>query len=258
MSAGIIDTNVTLGLWPLRRLPADTPAALLETLAANGIAQAWCGSFEALLHKDIAGVNARLASRCAKHADLLLPMGAVNPLLPDWEDDLWRCAKEHRMPGIRLHPNYHGYRLDQPAFAELLARATGLKLLVQIPVQLEDERMMHPLLRVPPVDLAPLPDILTETPGARVVVLNALKGVATDLLKQCAGAGEVCFDIGMLEGVGGIRNMLEHLPLDRLVFGSHAPLFYPESAVLKLQESALDEAERAAIERENAERLAAP
>jgi len=35
-------------------------------------------------------------------------------------------------------------------------------------------------------------------------------------------------------------------------------LFYPESAVLKLQESALDEAERAAIERENAERLAAP
>jgi uncharacterized protein len=108
---------------------------------------------------------------------------------------------------------------------------------------------------VPPVDLAPLPGVLREVPGARLVVLNALKGVPGDALRACAEAGEVCFDIAMLEGVGGIRNVLGALPLQHLVFGSHAPLFYLESAVLKLKESALDEAEREAVTRGNAQRL---
>src|SRR2546425_952690 len=39
------------------------------------------------------------------------------------------------------------------------------------------------------------------------------------------------------EGVGGVAALLKQVPLDRVVFGSHAPLFYFESALLKDRKS---------------------
>jgi hypothetical protein len=78
------------------------------------------------------------------------------------------------MPGIRLHPNYHGYGLDSPAFARLLRLATDLGLIVQLALVMEDERVMHPRLRVAPVDPAPLAKIVKQTPALRLILLNAL------------------------------------------------------------------------------------
>ncbi|MBI2435572.1 MAG: amidohydrolase family protein [Candidatus Hydrogenedentes bacterium] len=258
MSGQIIDVNASLSRWPLRRLAWDEPAALVAELRGLGITQAWCGSFDALLHKDIEGVNARLAEACAASDGFLLPFGAVNPMLPDWEEDLRRCAELYQMPGIRLHPNYHGYTLEQPVLAEVLRQATARKLLVQLTVTLEDERMMHPLLRVPPVDCAPLPGVLTSIPDAQVLLLNAVRTVPRDLLRRLAVEHGVYCEIATVEGLGGVANLLEDVPLEQVLFGSHAPLFYPVAAVLKLKESALAEAQLAAVTMDNARRLLNP
>ena len=115
----IIDTNVTLFQWPFRRLPLDRTDALVAKLRSFGVTQAWAGSFEGLLHRDIASVNERLAAECADYAELV-PIGSVSLNLPNWEDDLRRCVNDHNIPGIRLHPNYHGYTLSDPRFRELL------------------------------------------------------------------------------------------------------------------------------------------
>jgi predicted TIM-barrel fold metal-dependent hydrolase len=252
----LVDTNVTLSRWPGRRLPLDEAPALVAKLRGQGVTQAWAGSFDGLLHKDIASVNARLAEECRKHGrGLLVPFGSVNPVLPGWQEDLRRCHKVYKMPGIRLHPNYHGYKLDEPVFAELLDLATEIGLVVQLAVMMEDERTQHRLMRVPHVDVAPLAALLASRPSQRVVLLNWSRAVNATLLAKLAAAGQLYFDIATLAGAGGVARLLKQVPPERVVFGSYAPFFYFESALLKLKESALSEAELRAIRTGNVRRL---
>ena len=252
----MIDVNVHLHRWPFRRLRGDEPGELVALLRAAKVERAWAGSFDALLHRDLGAVNRRLAEDCKKHGDgLLLPFGSVNPLLPDWEEELRRCHEVHRMPGVRLYPNYHGYRLDHPGAAALLKAAAERNLVVQLPHKMEDERTQHPLMRVPPVDLAPLPRLLAEAKGLRLVLLNAYWSLNAEQLRSLTSAGPVYLDIAMLEGITGVGRLLRAVPTERVLFGSHAPFFYHESAVLKLRESELTAEQERAIGRANARQL---
>ena len=252
----IIDTNVSLSRWPFRRLLGDEPAELVSMLKKNNITQAWAGSFDGIFHRDLAGVNARLTTDCRTYGQgMLLPFGSVNPKFPDWQEDLRRCQEEHRMPGVRLHPNYHGYGLGDPSFAELLKLAAARKLIVQLVVCMEDQRTQHPLMSVPPVDIAPLADLIKAEPNARLVLLNCYPQMGLEPLETLSAAGNVWFDLSMVEGVGGVARLVQEVKLERVLFGSHFPFFYYKSALLKMQESGLTDAQKKAVFEENARRL---
>ncbi|HEX4132196.1 MAG TPA: amidohydrolase family protein [Pirellulales bacterium] len=253
----LVDVNVYLERWPFRRLYGDTPEQLVAKLDEHGVRQAWCGSFDGLWQRDLAAVNERLAAACyaASGSQRLVPFGSINPKLPAWNDDLARCHEKHHMPGIRLHPNYHGYKLDDPALAELLAVADERALVVQIALSMEDERTQPALVQVPHVDALPLVEVLKGLPRLRVVMLNAFRSLRVEQSDKLASAGQVYFELAMLENVAGIERLLKYVPLDRVLFGSHFPFFYYESAVLKLRESSLAGGQLTAITHENSERL---
>lgn len=252
----MIDVNVSLSRWPFRRLPLDEPAALAAALRRLGVTQAWAGSFDGVLHRDVAGVNRRLADDCRTHGEgLFVPFGTVNPTLPDWREDLRRCLEEHRMPGIRLHPNYHGYRLDDPLLAALLDEAAGHSMLVQVVAAMEDERTQHPMLRVPPIDPAPLAALVARRPALRVVLLNASLRPTGDPLRRLVETGRIWVDTAMLESISGIEQAVNAVGSGRLVAGSHAPFYCAEAPGLKLQEAALKEADHRAIAEGNARSL---
>lgn len=234
----VIDTNISLFRWPFRRLPYDNTTALVEKLQSLGIQQAWAGSFECLLQRDIASVNERLAEACRRApSGLLTPFGCVNPTLPDWEDDLRRCHDELGMPGIRLHPNYHGYSLDDARFKELLGMAREFRLLVQLAVSMEDTRTQIARLQTADVDLKPLPGLLHNATGPEVMLLNYKP--RGEVVRELAQAERITFDVARVEGTDGIARLMQATSPQRVCFGTHAPFFIYEAALIKVYESQL-------------------
>ncbi len=260
----IIDTNVHLFRWPFRRLKYDRTEALVQKLRRHRITHGWAGSFEFVLHKQLDGANRRLADECREHGGgLLIPIGSVNPVWPDWEEDLRRCHEQYKMPGIRLYPAYHGYGLDHPELLRLLASAARRGLLVQIVIRMEDERVHHPSIVAPGVNASRLPEVLVKVPEARVQLLNADTVFRSGRIRALIEQTGTTFDIAAVEGDGGIGRLIDgthptyrgQVPMERLLFGTHAPFFPCESALMKLFESPLDRPQLDRIMVANARRL---
>ena len=260
----IIDTNVHLFQWPFRSLKYARTEALVAKLRKHRITKAWAGSFAAVLEKQLDGVNRILAEECRARGDgMLIPIGSLNPAWADWEEDLRRCHEQHHMPGLRLYPAYHGYALDDSEFVRLLAAAAKRDLLVQIVLRLEDERVHHPTIIVPPVDVSPLTGALTKVPDAKVQLVNSAGPLLANNVVSLVKETKVAFDIAATEGNGGVGKLIEGtnpsyrgaIPVERLLFGSHAPYFPCESALLKLFESPLDREQLEMLMRGNASRL---
>jgi len=261
---GIIDTNVNLFDWPFRRLKYRDTKALVAKLKKHRIIEAWAGSFEALLSKDMNGVNARLAAECREHGrGFLIPFGSVNLAWPDWEEDVRRCHEIHKMPGLRIYPGYQPFDLDHPAMESLVKMTAERGLILQVVFGMEDPRVHHPIINVGPVTFAPLLQVMKRAPDAKVELLHFPGSPQGDQLSQFMTHPNTVMDISRLEGNGAVGRMIgsitglpsARVPVDRIVFGSHAPYFPVETALLKLVESPLDVQQLQAIMRGNARRL---
>jgi predicted TIM-barrel fold metal-dependent hydrolase len=260
----IIDTNVHLFDWPFRKLKYARAEPLIAKLRMHRITKAWAGSFEAVLHKQLDHVNRRLTEECRAHGDgMLAAIGSVNPAWPDWEEDLRRCHEQYRMKGVRLYPAYHGYALDHPEFAKLLAAAANRGLLVQIVLRMEDERVHHSAIAIGAVNVAPLSELLKGIPTAKVQLINSAGPLLGNNVSTLIRDTQVTFDIAATEGNGGIGRLIDGknynyrgaIPIERLLFGSHAPFFPCESALLKLFESPLNHEQLGMLMNGNAKRL---
>lgn len=230
---GICDTNVNLFPWPFRRLPLDETEKLVAKLRSLGITRAFAGSFEGLFHRDLGAANDRLIEECARFPELV-PAVSINPSRAGWQREFASATSI-----VRLHPSYHGYGLDHPGCGELLATAADRGWLVQLCVAIEDARTQPELMRVPEVDLAPLPAAMARAPEVKVQLLNwKARGTLTNALKAIP---RLSFDTALVDGTDAVATLVKTFGPDRVLFGSHAPFLIPEAALVRVHEAALDD-----------------
>ena len=99
--------------------------------------------------------------------------------------------------------------------------------------------------------------MLPRIPKLRLVLLNVAYwgGGVTKHIRQIKEAHNVSFDIAMNERVGGLSRLIAETSPSRVVFGSHYPFFYFESALLKVRSAGLPHDQELAITEGNARSL---
>ena len=110
---------------------------------------------------------------------------------------------------------------------------------------------------------SPLPDVLKKVPEAKVQLINSAGPLLGNNVAALVRETQVTFDIAATEGNGGVGRLIEGknpsyrgaIPVERLVFGSHAPFFPCESALMKLFESPLSLEQLEKLMHANARRL---
>jgi hypothetical protein len=128
---------------------------------------------------------------------------------------------------------------------------------------MEDTRVHHPIINVGTVVATPLVPILKAEPNAKVQLVQFSGNVQGSDLRSLMTETSATIDISRWEGNGAIGRMIgtapnqpqARVPSDRVMFGSHAPYFPLETALLKLIESPASADQLRAIMQDNARRV---
>jgi len=250
----MIDINTFIGHWPFRRLPAKTPDELLDLLQVYGIERALVSPIEGIFYEEPQIANEMLASQLDNRNELLL-VAVLNPTLANWERSLRQCCEKYHIVAVKLHPNYHVYRLEDSPARELLSAVGEMGLPVIVKLRVNDTRSHHPLMQVADVPAADVIAVAEKMQQVNIVLGGIKWGEAQGNVDKITALPNLWLDISQMETMDGLRRMIDACGTTRMLFGTHAPFFYIRSAIIKLDEAQLSDEERERITKRNGEEI---
>ena len=200
-----------------------------DYLQARGISRACVSSLHALFYPDPQQGN----DECLPGVigdPFFIPVAVVNPSLPNWRRGLQRAQTRYGVRMVRLAPSYHSYALTSPAALECIREVAAQGLVVSIVKRIEDERMHPPLMKVPAVETRAIVEAAAAVESPLLV-----HGAYLGELAELAHAANLYVDLAFVETIDTLAAATSVLPAARICFSSHAPFFYPEAALSKLQ-----------------------
>lgn len=191
--------------------------ALVESMRRNGIGYS---------------VNMPIASRPdqtvsinhfaieANGKDGLLSFGAIHPGYPQWKEEL-RRIRDAGLKGIKLHPDFQGLFLDDPAMVEVMQEAASLGLVILIHCGMDVSFLE--LHRSTPERLH---RILPQLQGATIVAAHMGGYSYLDDVERYLVGQDVYIDTSYTIGKfdeAQIRRILLGHRADRILFGTDSP-----------------------------------
>jgi len=251
----IMDFNAHLGNYPFRRLKYNTPQGLLGLMDKVGVDKALVSRFEAIFYKDWLEANRMLLEDLESLRSRLIPCVTVNPKFPGWTMDLEDCIRE--AAAVRVYPNYHGYKLGDSAFDDLVEAASSRGIPVIVTVRIQDERSHPWFLKISPVDLAHVLDAAERHPEVDFVICNAYLNDVLTVRREIARLENVYVELSFILTVtlNSVERLTEEIGAEKLLLGTYMPFFYPQCAINRVKKAEINEEERELILWRNASRL---
>ncbi len=183
--------------------------------------------------------------------DGLMSFGSVHPA-GDWREELKRIV-DLGLKGIKIHPDYQGYFIDDPAAIEMIAAAADLGLVV---VSHAGFDVAYPkLTRCTPKRLR---RVLGQVPNVKFVAAH-MGGFQRlgEVVEHLTDTG-VYLDISISllhESPENIHAVTQAFDVDHILFGSDSPWFSPADVIEKVPLYFPDPADREKVYCRNAEKL---
>lgn len=227
---GFTDLCAWTGHWA--GLPRQTDSEdVLASLAAVGVARVCLSPLDGVW-----ALNPHLANdaiyRLAKQSPQVYPVPLLDPTLPTWREEIERAQAVPRLRLVRLAPAYSGYDLE--AADELLAALETAGLGAAVQVRIEDPRRQHPRAQVPDVPVASVVAAARRYPEVPLVLAGASARGVEEVLPALGELPRLYADTAQVDGMDGVRRLVDAGAGQRLLFASHAPLFMPQAAVVRV------------------------
>lgn len=234
----LIDSNAYVGHWPFRQLKDNNCKGLLERMDKFGIDLSLVSNLNGVFYKNTQHANEELYEEIRsnkKYEKRFLPFAVINPIYNGWKDDLEICTKKLGMKGIRLHPVYHGYDLDNPACVELVKMARDRGLVVALSLRIVDARPSSWLDVEKEWVLKDVTPIMKAVPDAKYLILNVCNSTALgaedlSLFKKA----DVIMDTSG-RNISDLGKLISTFGKEKFAFGTHAPVLDYRTGLLRVE-----------------------
>lgn len=184
--------------------------------------------------------------------DKIISFGSIHPRAEDWKSVLSELA-ESGFRGIKLHPEFQSFYIDEPVSAEIVNAARSLGMLVTF--HCGSDLGFKPPFHATPQRLCRL---LEKTEGDNIIAAHLGGFDMWDDVSRYVAGSPVYMDISMTHGYLApekFTDIARRHGADKLLFGSDSPWQSPSGSLKMLEESNLSEDEKEMIKYKNAERL---
>lgn len=199
----------------------------------------------------VSGIN-HWAAELARQNNDIISFGTLHPLHKDWNNDI-NYLVANRFPGIKLHPDYQEFFVDDPSLIPIYRAIADAGLIL----------LFHAGVDVglpPPVHCTPdrLARVLDAVPELTVIAAHMGGYKCWDDVERYLVGRNLFFDTSYSLADLGAEHMMDLIKahgVERILFGTDSPWTSQSAEVTNIRALPLSDDEKAAILGGNAERL---
>ena len=248
----ILDINAYLGKLPNKRGVASSAEELIKMMDKAGIDIAAVSSTKSLYY-DFREGDKELLEKIDGFKARLIGFACINPIYEEAKELLVKEVEVYGMKGLKLHPQHHGYDLEDKSTQWIFEEAARLKIPVLIPMRVQAASESPSYLA--PVKVEKVKAIAERFPDLKLLVGGVTYWEMFEVESAMKKHGNMFIELSFLDIYKGIEILVKKLGSSRIIFGSGMPINQPEVIKALVEEAEISEDDKRMILAENAEKV---